>query len=55
MEIERKLILRIRKIRLELFGHILRKEGLESLTVTGHTEGKRDTGRKQATYLTMKK
>lgn len=29
---------------LKLFGHIIREEGLENLTLKGHTEGKRDKG-----------
>lgn len=33
---------RIRKKQLKFLGHIIRKEGLENLTLTGHIEGKRD-------------
>ena len=40
----RTLMKRIRRRQLELLGHIMRKEKLESLNVTGKIEGKRSRG-----------
>lgn len=39
-------ILRIRKRQLNCLGRIMRKEGLEKPTLTGHAEHKRDNGKK---------
>lgn len=36
---------------LKFLGEIMRKKGLESLTLTEHTEGKRGRGKQWATYL----
>lgn len=52
METKRTLILNIRKRQLKILGHIMRKEGLENLILTGHTEGKRDSGIQRITCLT---
>lgn len=41
MENKWTLIITIRKKQLKLLGHILKKEGLENLTLTKHIEGKR--------------
>ena len=40
------------KRQMEFFGHVIRKEELENLVVTGFTEGKRARGRQRETYLT---
>ena len=39
----------IRKRHFEFLGHIMRKEKLENLTVTGIIEGKRSRGRERST------
>ena len=48
---ERSLIKTIRKRQLQFLGHIMRKEGLENLMLTGYIDGKRDKGRQRQTYL----
>ena len=48
---ERSLIKTIRKRQLQFLGHIMRKERLENLMLTGYTDGKRDKGRQRQTYL----
>ena len=50
---ERKLIgeIRTRKMR----GHVIRKDGLENLALTGKIEGKRDRGRKRMLWMTSLK
>lgn len=45
MQTKRELTLNIRK------RHVMRKEGLQNLTLTGWTEGKRDKGKEHITYL----
>ena len=49
---ERKLIKMIRKRQAEFIGHIMRKEGLEEIIITGKIEGKRGRGRPRLIYLT---
>ena len=44
---ERSLMISIRKRQLQFLGHIMRKEGLENLTLTGRIEGKRSRGRQR--------
>ena len=48
---EKSLLVTIRKRQLEFFGHVMRKEGLEELFITGKIEGRRDRGRQRLTYL----
>ena len=48
---ERSLLNTIRKQQLKFLGHIMRKEGLENLTLTGQIEGKRSRGRQRLIYL----
>ena len=48
---ERNLKKFIRKRQPLLLGHIMRKEGLESLAITGKIEGKRSRGRQRRNYL----
>jgi len=36
---------------LQFFGHVMRKEEMEELFVTGRIEGKRDRGRQWLTYV----
>ena len=49
--IERSLIVTIKKRQLSFFGHMMRKEGLEHLAITGKVEGKRARGRQRNTYV----
>lgn len=51
MTTKRTLIFRIKNKELEFLRHIMKRGSLENLTHTRHTEGKRDEGRQQATYL----
>ena len=48
---ERSLIRTIRERQMKFMGHIMRKEMLENLTLTGRIEGKRSRGRPRLTYL----
>lgn len=47
MKTQRKLIVNVRRKQLRFLGHIMRKEGLETSTLTRHIEGK-----VQVIYLT---
>lgn len=49
----KKLLSKIRKRQLKLFGHMMRKEGLENSTLTGHIEGKRSSGKTMSNLLNM--
>ena len=49
---KRKLLPTIRKRQLEFLGHVMRKESVENLTLTGLTEGKKNRGRPRIKYLT---
>lgn len=51
MGTERNLLATIAKRQMSFFGHIMRKEGLENLAVTGRVEGKRSRGRQRTTYV----
>ena len=42
---KRKLLPTIRKRQLEFLGHVMRKESVENLTLTGRIEGKKSRGR----------
>ena len=44
--VERKLIGEIRTRQMRNLGHVIRKDGLENLALTGKIEGKRGRGRK---------
>ena len=48
---QRSLLKKIRRRQLEFLGHIVRKENLEHLIVTGKIEGKRSKGRQRQTYI----
>ena len=48
---ERKIMKTIRKRQIEFLGHVMRKEGLEELMLTGRVNGKRSRGRQRLTYL----
>ena len=49
-EADRSLIKNIRKRQLEFLSHILRKDGMENLCITGFVEGKRSRGRQRTTF-----
>ena len=50
--VERKLIGEIRTRQMRFIGHVIRKEGLENLALTGMIEGKRGRGRKRMLWMT---
>lgn len=52
METKRSFLNRIRKIQLTFLGHIMKKEDLEKLTLTGYIKDKRDRRKKSIIYLT---
>ena len=41
----RQLLAEVKKIQMKFFGHLIRKDGIENLVVTGKIEGKRAQGR----------
>ena len=47
----RKLILEIRTKQMRFLGHLMRKDCLENLALTGKIEGKRSRGRKQSLWM----
>ena len=49
---QRNLIPTIRKRQLLFLGHIIRKEGLEELALTGKIDGRKGKGRPRNMYLT---
>ena len=46
-----KLILEIRTKQMRFLGHLLRKDGLENLALTGKIEGKRSRGKKWSLWM----
>ena len=52
VETNATLLMIIRKRQLEFLGHIMRKNGLEELILTGNVDGKRSRGRQIEKYLT---
>ena len=53
-KVDRTLMKDIVKRHMEFFGHVIRKEELENLVVTGFIEGNRARGRQRETYLTYR-
>ena len=51
VEADRSLIKNIRKRQLEFLGHILRKDGMKNLCITGYVDGKRRRGRQRITFF----
>ena len=49
--VKRTLLKVIRKRQLEFLGHVMRKEQLENLSITGKFNGKRSIGRQRMTYM----
>ena len=47
-----KLIGEIRTRQMRFLGHVIRKDGLENLALTGKIEGKRGRGRKRMLWMT---
>jgi len=50
--LQRTLMKDIVRRQMAFFGHIIRKEEIENLVVTGYVEGKRAKGRQRETFLT---
>ena len=48
---ERTLIREVRKRQIHFLGHVLRREGIEHLTLTGKIEGRRARGRQRQKFL----
>ena len=48
---DRGLLKSIRKRQMKFFGHVMRREGLEHLAVTGKIEGKKGRGRPRVGYV----
>ena len=48
---QRTIITRVRTRQSRLFGHIMRRDGLESLVTMGKIQGKRDRGRQREKIL----
>ena len=48
---ERKLIQAMRRWQLQFLGHVLRKQELEDVALTGKIEGKRARGKQRLTYI----
>ena len=46
-----KLILEIRTKQMRFLGHLMKKDGLENLALTGKIEGKRSRGRKWSLWM----
>ena len=46
-------MIEVRKRQLNFFGHIMRREGLENIIVTGMVEGRRGRGRPRTKYCTL--
>ena len=51
METGRELLRRIRSRQLNFLGHVLRRDGMESLCLTGKIEGRRARGRQREKYM----
>jgi len=47
----RQLLETLHKRQLEFFGHVMRRDGLDKLVVTGNIEGTRARGRQRMKYL----
>ena len=50
-QVKRKLMKDIGVKQLHFVGHIIRKDGLENLAMTGKIEGKRSRGRRRVTWI----
>ena len=54
-QVKRKLMYDIRVKQLNFLGHIIRKDGLENLAMTGRIEGKRSRSRRRVTWMSSVK
>ena len=54
-QVKRKLMKDIRVRQLNFLGHIIRRDGLENLAVTGRIEGKKSGGRRRVTWMSSVK
>ena len=52
MNIKQSLLVVIVRLQMSFLGHVLRKEEMEHLIVTGFVDGKRARGRQRETFLT---
>lgn len=52
MQCRPNMLQKIRHQQLSFLGHVLRKDGLENVVITGRVPGKRSRGRQRATYMT---
>ena len=50
-KVRRNLLSKIRQKQLQFLGHIMRKDGLENLMLTGRIEGMRGRGRRRVSYM----
>jgi len=49
--VQRTLIMTIRQRQLDFFGHVMRRQGLQALVVSGKVEGRRARRRQRQKYL----
>ena len=49
--VKRKLLETIKNRKMTFLGHVMRRKGIENLSLTGRVEGKRARGRQRMTYL----
>ena len=52
MNIKQSLLVDIARRQMSFLGHVLRKEEMENLVVTGFVDGKRARGRQRKTFIT---
>ena len=52
MNLKQSLLVDIVRRQMSFLGHVLRKEEIENLVVTGFVDGKRARGRQRETFLT---
>ena len=55
VQVKRKLMKDIRVRQLNFLGHIIRKDGLENLVMTGRIEGRRSRGRRRVIWMSSVK
>ena len=51
VNVRRKLLETIKNRKMTFWGHVMRRKGIENLSLTGKVEGKRARGRQRMTYL----
>ena len=55
VNVRRKLLETIKNRKMTFLGHVMRRKGIENLSLTGKVEGKRARGRQRMTYLSIVK